>query len=104
MKPGGGVIVDLDSWSNPFWVRRLVETLVSGWSTDRLYKEGLESPGDFTDGETGMASPLPLPTAKRQISLLKFLRKSFLRVSGSPRHIATGQQGDIVYIICVMTD
>ena len=37
---GGGVIIGLDSWSGPFWVGRLVETLVSDWFTDRSYKEG----------------------------------------------------------------
>ena len=54
--------------------------LVSDWFTDRSYREGLEPPGDFTDGESGAASVLPLSTTRRRISSLKFFRNSFSRV------------------------
>lgn len=87
---GGGVIVGLDSWSGPFLVGRLVETLVSDWFIDRSYKEGLESPGDLADGEIGVVSPLPLSTAKRRISSLKFFRKSFSRVPSCIVSISAG--------------
>jgi hypothetical protein len=86
----GGVNIGPDSWTAPFLVGRLVETLVSDWFAGRSYKEGLESPGDFTDGVSGVASPLPLPIAKRRISSLKFFRKSFSRVHSCIVSISAG--------------
>jgi hypothetical protein len=65
---GGGVRTGLDSCSGPFWVGRLVATLVSDWFTDRSYNEGLEPPGDPTDEGSGAVPNPAFPTARRRIS------------------------------------